>query len=169
VEYARPWFDHPRFIEAMVSRVGDALAQLPAHRRTAAPLIFTAHSVPVAMAEASPYVAQLTAASLEVASRLNHERWMVAYQSRSGSARDLWLEPDISDVLRDLAKEGVREVVVAPIGFVCDHVEVLYDLDVEARQVAGELGLGFHRARAVNDHPAFVEMLADLVKRGFDG
>jgi ferrochelatase len=169
VEYAPPWFDHPRFIEAMVSRVGDALAQLPPHRKTAAPLIFTAHSVPVAMAEASPYVAQLTAASREVAGRLGHEPWMVAYQSRSGAPRDPWLEPDISDVLRDLAKEGVSDVVVAPIGFVCDHVEVLYDLDVEARQLARELRLGFHRAPAVNDHPAFIEMLADLVRRGFDG
>ena len=166
VRYAPPWFDHPRFIEAMVDRVSDALSQVAPARREATPLIFTAHSVPTAMADGSPYVEQFKAASRSVAERLDHLRWTVAYQSRSGSPNDPWLEPDISDVLRGLAKEGVGEVVVAPIGFVCDHVEVLYDLDVEARRVAEALGLGFHRATAVNDHPAFVEMLADLVKVG---
>ena len=166
VVYASPWGGHPRFIEAVADRVGEALARVPAERRAATPLIFTAHSVPTAMAEASPYVAQFTRASREVAERLGHPRWTLAYQSRSGSPNDPWLEPDISDVLRRLVKEGVGEVVVVPIGFVCDHVEVLYDLDVEARQVAEALGLGFHRATAANDHPAFVAMLADLVKVG---
>lgn len=166
VHYAPPWFGHPRFIEATADRVTDALSQVaPGHRR-ATPLIFTAHSVPTAMADASPYVAQFTRASREVAERLGHPRWTVAYQSRSGSPNDPWLEPDISDVLRRLVKEGVGEVVVVPIGFVCDHVEVLYDLDVEARQVAKALGLGFHRVTAANDHPAFIAMLADLVKVG---
>jgi ferrochelatase len=90
----------------------------------------------------------------------------VAYQSRSGSPRDPWLEPDVADVIRALARDGARDVVVVPVGFVCDHVEVLYDLDVEAKAVAESSGIGFHRAAAANDHPAFVAMLADLVRRG---
>lgn len=164
--YAPGWFDHPRFIEAMVDRVTQALSEVASGRRRTTPLIFTAHSVPRAMADGSPYVQQFRTASRMVAERLDHPRWTVAYQSRSGSPNDAWLEPDISDVLQSLAQEGVREVVVAPIGFVCDHVEVLYDLDVEARRVAEALGVGFHRATAANDHPAFVGMLADLVRAG---
>ncbi len=164
VSYAPCWFDHPRFIEAMVDRVRDALSAVPTDGRRTTPLIFTAHSVPTAMADGSPYVAQFRAASRAVAEKLCHSRWSVAFQSRSGSLRDPWLEPDISHALRRLAGEGVGDVVVAPIGFVCDHVEVLYDLDVEVRQLARELGVRFHRAAAVNDHPAFIEMLADLAK-----
>jgi ferrochelatase len=166
VAYAPSWFDHPRFIEAMADRVSDALSKVPPATRDATPLVFTAHSVPRAMADSSPYVAQFTAASRAVAERLGHRRWMVAYQSRSGPPSVPWLEPDIADVLGSLAREGVGDVVVAPIGFVCDHVEVLYDLDVEARRAAEALGMGFHRAAAANDHPAFIEMLADLVKVG---
>jgi ferrochelatase len=166
VRYAAPWFDHPRFVEAMAARVGDALARVAPDRRKATPLVFTAHSVPTAMADDSPYVAQFTTASRLVAARLEHPRWMVAYQSRSGSPRDPWLEPDILDVLGELAGKGAGDVVVAPIGFVCDHVEVLYDLDVEARRVAEALGLSLHRAAAANAHPVFIEMLADLVRAG---
>ncbi len=166
VAYAPPWADHPLFIETMVDRAATALAQVAARRRRAAHLVFTAHSVPVAMADGSPYSAQLKSVGGRVAELLAHPHWSVAYQSRSGSPREPWLEPDIGDLLRALAREGVEDVVVAPIGFVCDHVEVLYDLDVEARQLAERLGLGFHRAPAANDHPSFIEMLADLVRLG---
>jgi len=166
VVYAPPWFDHPRFIEAIADRVSDVLSHVPPPARDATPLVFTAHSVPRAMADSSPYVVQFIAASRAVAERLGHRRWMVAYQSRSGPPSVPWLEPDLADLLRSLAKDGVREVIVVPIGFMCDHVEVLYDLDVEAHQVAEALGLTFHRATAANDHPAFIEMLADLVKVG---
>ena len=166
VSYAGPWSEHPRFLDAVAERVAAALDRVPAERRAAAPLVFTAHSIPTAMAAASPYVAQLETASRAVAERLRHPGWSIAYQSRSGSPRDPWLEPDVLDVLRGLARAGAREVVVAPIGFVCDHVEVLYDLDVEARGLAEELGLAFHRAGAVNDHPGFAALLADLVARG---
>ena len=166
VSYAPAWFDHPRFIEAVADRVRDALSAIPPDRQQAAQLVFTAHSVPTAMADESPYVAQFTAAARAAAAKLSHPRWSVAYQSRSGSPRDPWLEPDICDVLRALSGEGVTDVVVAPIGFVCDHVEVLYDLDVAARQLAEKQGVRFHRAAAVNDHPAFVEMLADLARAG---
>ena len=163
VAYAAPWAEHALFIDAMVARAADALGQVPAPTRANALLVFTAHSVPVAMASGSPYARQLGAAALLIAGRLGHARWQLAYQSRSGPPRDPWLEPDICDVIRGVKGQGIEDVVVAPIGFVCDHVEVLYDLDVEARAVAAETGLRFHRAQAANDHPAFIAMLADLV------
>ncbi len=164
--YAPAWSEHPCFLDAAADRVVEALTRVPADRRAAAPLIFTAHSVPAAMAAASPYAAQLAAAARAVAARLGRARWTVAYQSRSGAPRDPWLEPDVGDVVRALAREGARDVVVSPIGFVCDHVEVLYDLDVEARRAAAAAGVAFHRAAALNDHPSFVAMLADLARRG---
>jgi ferrochelatase len=166
VTYAPPWFDHPRFIEAVVDRARVALEAVPQSRRPDTLLVFTAHSVPIAMAEAAPYVRQFTEASRLVAERLGHERWAVAYQSRSGSPAEPWLEPDIGRVIRELASDGAQDLVVVPIGFVCDHVEVLYDLDVEAREIARSCGVTFHRASAVNDHPAFIAMLVALVRRG---
>jgi ferrochelatase len=166
VVFTPPWAEHPRFIDAMVARGADALAKVPAPKRADALLIFTAHSVPVAMASGSPYARQLEAAALVIAGRLGHARWQVAYQSRSGAPSDPWLEPDICDALRAMKGQGIEDVVVVPIGFVCDHVEVLYDLDIEARAVAAEAGLRLHRAQAANDHPAFIAMLADLVTRG---
>jgi len=166
VAYAPPWANHPLFIEAMVARAMDALEQVPSPTRADALLLFTAHSVPVAMAEGSPYPRQIEAAARVIAGRLGHGRWQIAYQSRSGPPGDPWLEPDICDVLRGLGDGDIQDAVAAPIGFVCDHVEVLYDLDVEARAVAAEVGVRFHRAQPANDHPAFIAMLADLVERG---
>jgi len=164
VGFAPAWFEYPRFVAAVADRARAALAEIPQDARASTPLVFTAHSVPVAMAEASPYVSDLTAAARAVARRLGHARWSVAYQSRSGSPREPWLEPDVTVVLRRLAADGGRHAVVVPIGFVCDHVEVLYDLDVEARRVAAAAGLSLHRAAAVNDHPEFIAMLAELVR-----
>jgi len=166
IAYLESWFDHPGFIEAQADRVAVALSAVPAARRNEVSLIFTAHSIPSAMAAKSPYVEQLTTSAHLVAVRLRHAAWSVAYQSRSGDPRTPWLGPDVKDVIRDLAQNGGRAVVVAPIGFVCDHIEVLYDLDTEARQVAGAAGLAFHRAGTVMDHPAFIRMLGDLVRAG---
>jgi ferrochelatase len=165
VAFAPPFFDHPLFVEAVADRARAALDRVPASDRAATPLVFTAHSVPTAMADGSPYVADLTAAAAAVARRLDHGPWRLSYQSRSGSPRDPWLEPDVNDVLKDLGSRGERHVVVVPIGFVCDHVEVLYDLDVEAAATARAAGLTLHRATAVNDHPRFIAVLADLVQR----
>ncbi len=165
VMYASPWFDHPLFIEAMADRADVALKEVPEVERQATPVVFTAHSVPRAMAEVSPYVSQFETSSRLVAESLGHSRWLLAYQSRSGDPADPWLDPDIGDVVRTLAAEKARRAVVAPIGFVSDHVEVLYDLDVEARALAGRFGVRLHRASAANDHPVFIGMLADLVRR----
>jgi ferrochelatase len=163
VVFAPPWSAQPGFIAAVADRARAALATIAPDRRHWTPLVFTAHSVPVTMAEASPYVDDLTAAASAVAAALEHPRWSIAYQSRSGSPRDPWLEPDVNDVIRSLAADGETDAVVVPIGFVCDHVEVLYDLDVEAGEIAAGLGLTLRRADAVNDHPEYIAMLADLV------
>jgi ferrochelatase len=164
VEYLGEWHAHPLFIEAAADRVADALARLEPLARHRAQLIFTAHSIPAAMAAASPYVEQLRESARLIADRLKRREWTLAFQSRSGSPRDPWLEPDVNATLERLAAGGARAVVVAPVGFVCDHVEVLYDLDVEARATAGRCGLAFARAVTMNDHPLFVRMLADVIQ-----
>jgi protoporphyrin/coproporphyrin ferrochelatase len=165
IVFAPSWGGHPGFIAAVAERARAALGGIPETERAGTPLVFSAHSVPLAMADASPYVTDFVTAARAVAGTLGHRRWSLAYQSRSANPTDAWLEPDINDVLKGLANDGARAVVVVPIGFVCDHVEVLYDLDVEARATASALGLSFHRASAVNDHPAFVGALADVVER----
>jgi ferrochelatase len=165
VVFTAPWPEHPLFIEAVTERARAAFASVGAAHRERAALVFTAHSIPVAMAEGAPYVAQIERGAMLVAERLGRREWTIAYQSRSGHPRDPWLEPDVGDVIRDLAARRVSDVVIVPIGFVCDHVEVLYDLDLEARAIAGGLGIRLTRAPSVNDHPAFIRMLADVVRR----
>ena len=169
IDYAGEWHAHPLFVEAVSGCVAAALEQVAPNRRAATPVVFTAHSVPAAMAAASGYAEQIADAARLVAQRAGLGRWSIAYQSRSGSPREAWLEPDVCEVIRQLGREGVRDVVVAPIGFVCDHVEVLYDLDIEARQVANDAGVRFVRAATVNDHPAFIRMLADVVRQRCSG
>jgi ferrochelatase len=160
VEYAGPWFDHPLFIDAIAARVREK--NVPAD----APWTFTAHSIPCAMAKDSRYVEELKTAAGLVAAKFGKTDWTLAFTSRSGSPRDAWLEPDVSKVIRAAAADGKRDMVVIPIGFLADHVEVLYDLDFEARATADEVGLRLHRVETVGDHPAFIALLADLVRRG---
>lgn len=156
-------YDHPGFVRAHSEHVLSALHSLPDALRTDAKLIFTAHSIPVSMAARGPYVQQLQETARLVAQAVNVERYELCFQSRSGSPRDPWLEPDVNDVIRAHAGLGTKAIVLSPIGFVADHVEVLYDLDVEAREIAHELGITAARARAANDHAGFIECLADLV------
>lgn len=163
VEHVDNWHDHPRFIESVSARVEDAYAGLPPSARNEACTVFTAHSIPVAAAERGPYVQQLERAVALITERLRLPRVRLAYQSRSGNPRDPWLEPDILDVVRDLAAGGDRTMVVSPLGFVCDHVEVLYDLDIEAGALAESLGVRFVRALAPNDHPVFIRMMAEVI------
>ena len=169
VVYPPTWHTHPKFVEAIADELRRALGAVPADRRTDARVLFTAHSVPVATASTSPYEREFLETARAVAAAAGVAQWQLVYQSRSGNPRDPWLEPDVNDALRAAAAAGVREVVVAPIGFVCDHVEVLYDLDVEARATARTLGLGFRRASTVNDHPLFIRMLADVIQQARAG
>ena len=169
VDKLRVFYDHPGFVEANADRVRHALAALPPARRAVARIAFTAHSVPVAMAAGSDYVSQLGETSALTAAAVPHEFWALVYQSRSGPPQQPWLEPDILDHLEALKAEGVADVVVAPVGFVSDHMEVVYDLDTEARERAAALSLGFVRAGTVGTHPAFVRMIRELVEERVAG
>ena len=160
VVYPQPWHDHPLFTTAVASRAREAYSRLEFPERGRARLIFTAHSIPVAMANAGPYVDQLTQSARIVAADLGIDTWQFAYQSRSGNPREPWLEPDIKDTLQSL---DAKTAVVVPIGFLCDHVEVLYDLDIQAAQVARDAGIRMERAPTVGDHPLFIEMMASIV------
>lgn len=165
VDFAQPCYNHPGFIAAVAEQIRLQLHAIPPALRCNTPLLFTAHSIPSSMAESSPYVQQLEESCRLVAAALGHPNWSLAYQSRSGDPRQPWLTPDVRDVLRQLKAEGRRSVVLAPIGFVCDHVEVLFDLDVEAKGEADALGLDLKRASTVNDHPRYIRALADLVRQ----
>jgi len=146
----RPFSRHPNFIGAMTDRVRAALAELPQGN-----LVFTAHSIPVSMAQSSPYVAELEAACAAVARNAGKVDWKLVFQSRSGPPGQPWLEPDIGAYLREIRSD----VVIAPIGFLSDHMEVIYDLDVEAHQICDELGVRMARARTVETHPLMIEMI----------
>ena len=165
VEFIEPWFDHPLFAEAQADQVRSALGKIPSDRRSAAALLFTAHSIPIALADRSPYVSQIETACRNVAGHLNGRSWSLVWQSRSGDPRTPWLEPDVNESLRALKSQNARDVVLCPIGFIADHVEVMYDLDIEAAQTAREIDLNMVRASSVNDHPVFIAALADLVRR----
>jgi ferrochelatase len=163
IVYAGDWHVSAGFVEAVAEHIAAARVQLPDELRDAARVIFTAHSIPTAMPAAGSYVRQLDESARAVGARLGTSDWTLAYQSRSGRPEDPWLEPDVSDVLRRAHSSGARGVIVSPLGFVADHIEVLYDLDVEARATADEIGLAMARAAAVNDHPRFLDALADAV------
>jgi ferrochelatase len=165
VDFVEPWFDHPLFAAAQADQVRRALERIPESRRASARLVFTAHSIPTALAGRCPYVAQIETACRHVAGVLDGLPWQLAWQSRSGSPRTPWLEPDVNAVLPVLKQQGTGDVVLCPIGFISDHVEVLYDLDLEAAQTCRDLGLNMVRAQSVNDHPLFIKALGDLVRR----
>jgi ferrochelatase len=163
VDKLRVFYNHPGFIEPAAERVREAFARLSDGRREAAALVYTAHSIPVSMAANSRYEAQLNESCRLVSERLGRADWRLVFQSRSGPPSQPWLGPDIGDYLRGLHAGGTRDVVVIPIGFISDHMEVLYDLDTEARQLCGQLGLNLVRAATVGNHPAFVGMIRELV------
>lgn len=164
IDKLRAFWNHPGFIEPQAGAVDAALAELPEDRRRAARLVFTAHSLPAAMARSCDYEAQLRDACGLVSRHLRQPiAWDLAFQSRSGPPSQPWLEPDILDHLTALAVQGVRDVVNLPIGFTCDHMEVVYDLDVQARQRAAELGVGYIRVPTVGTHLRFIEMIRELI------
>ena len=163
VEKLRVFFNHPGFVEPMREVVSAAFEQIPAERRADALLLFTAHSIPLAMAEHCQYVAQLRESCRLVSEGIGRTNWKLVFQSRSGPPSQPWLEPDVCDTLESEASHGVRDVVLAPIGFISDHLEVLYDLDVEAAAVCRKVGLNMVRARTAATHPRFVRMVRELV------
>jgi ferrochelatase len=163
VTYVPSWFDHPSFIEANASHVRAARGRLPAALQDRARLVCTAHSIPLAMAERSCYREQLETSARLVAAACGISDWTLVYQSRSGRPEDPWLEPDVCDYLRRERAGGLEAAVLCPIGFVCDHIEVLYDLDREAAGVAQEIGLAMTRAEAANDDPLFLDMMTGVV------
>jgi len=159
----RVFYNHPGFIEPMIEMTQAALDQIPADRRTNAEIIFTAHSIPTDMSRHAAYVPQLTEAARLIAEAIGTTKYRLAYQSRSGSPRVPWLEPDILDELTTLKESGVSDVVVVPLGFISDHMEVLFDLDLEAKERAAELGMTLVRAGTVGTHPAFIRMIRELI------
>jgi ferrochelatase len=162
VTYVGDWHTHPKFVGANAAHVREAMGRLPETARGGARLVFTAHSVPVSMAGAAKYAEQVRESASLVAASVGVHDWTMVFQSRSGRPEDPWLGPDVCDYLRTIAGT-VSGVVLVPIGFVCDHIEVLYDLDHEAAAVCKDIALPMARAETVNDDPLFLEMLADVV------
>jgi protoporphyrin/coproporphyrin ferrochelatase len=163
IDKLRAFYNHPLFIEANVEQIRQGMSQFPEGARTSARLVFTAHSIPEPMAANSDYEAQLKEAGRLIAAELNVKSWQVVYQSRSGSPAQPWLGPDVCEHLKQLRAEGVTEVLIAPIGFVSDHMEVIFDLDVQAQQLAKEIGVNVRRAATAGTQPAFVRMIRELM------
>jgi len=163
--YIAGWHDHDGFIKANAHQIKSARNALAPALRAKAKVVFTAHSIPQAMAHESRYEADLRESALLIANELGQSDWALAYQSRSGHPEQPWLEPDVCDYLRMEHNRGLRAVILSPLGFVADHIEVLYDLDYEANRVCQEIGLVMQRAATVNDHPLFLDMLADVIHK----
>lgn len=175
IDKIRHFFDHPGFLDPQIDAVRAALSDVDSARRDTTRLVFTAHSIPTSMAEtAGPdgglYVAQLSAAAGLIAAAAAPEvSYELVWQSRSGPPQVPWLEPDVNDHLRVLAKEGVTDVVVVPVGFVSDHLEVLWDLDNEAVETAAEVGIGLQRVATPGTDARFIAMVAELIAERTDG
>jgi ferrochelatase len=163
VTYVGDWHAHEKFIEVNASHVRAALATLPEAVRPAARVVFTAHSIPTNMPGTDRYRSQLLESAGLVADRVGTSNWALVFQSRSGRPEDPWLEPDVCQYLRQERARGLAATVLCPLGFLCDHIEVLYDLDHEAAALAREIGLPMARARAVNDAAMFLDMMAEVV------
>jgi ferrochelatase len=163
VTYLDPWYTQAGFIEAIVDHVRQAGEVIGEVRAQQAALIYTAHAIPEAMAMDSPYVQQFEATAAAASRLLGRQDYCVAYQSQVTGTPRPWLQPDINDAIRQAQAEGYRDVIVSPIGFLCDHVEVLYDLDITARQTAEACHMTFLRAKTAGNHPSFLAGLGDLL------
>ena len=161
--YLSPWHTQPGFVEAIADGVRKAAALLGESRGGEAVLVYTAHAIPEAMAEHAPYARQFGETADAVTERLGRREHRLAYQSQVTGTPVPWLQPDINDIIEQVRDDGFRDVIVAPIGFLCDHMEVLYDLDVQAKETAEACGLGYARSGTVSNHPAFVAMLSNLI------
>jgi protoporphyrin/coproporphyrin ferrochelatase len=170
IDKLRLFYNHPGFIETMADRTRAALGTISAERRRRVRLIFTAHSIPADMADNSPYEQQLHEACRLVAEQLGASptAWMLTFQSRSGPPTQPWLGPDIRDHVRELHSAGVEDIVVVPIGFLAENIEVLYDLDMEVAALCDELGVHMVRAGVAANHPRLVQMIRELVEERLD-
>lgn len=168
IDKLRAFYNHPGFIEANVANVRTALERIPEQRRGEAHLVFTAHSIPETMAGNCEYEDQLTETGRLITEELAITEWQLVFQSRSGPPGQPWLGPDVCEYLSELSRRGVVDAVIAPIGFVCDHMEVIYDLDLEARQLCEQIGLNMQRAATVGTQPAFVKMIRELISERLD-
>jgi protoporphyrin/coproporphyrin ferrochelatase len=164
IDKLRAFFNHPGFIEATEERLRDALREIPSEARHKDHIVYVAHSIPISMANTCDYVLQLEEVRKIVSARLGITNDALAYQSRSGAPGQPWLEPDILDYLREVkARDLASAVVLAPISFISDHMEVLYDLDIEAKQLCDTLSLPMVRAKTVGVHPKFIAMIRELI------
>jgi ferrochelatase len=163
VDKIRVFYNHPGFIEAMTARVQAALKQFPESAAGAVHLVATAHSIPCSMADTSDYVKQLSENLRLLGAATGLVGGELVYQSRSGPPTQPWLEPDILDHIRHLHSQGVKNLLVAPIGFISDHLEVMFDLDTEAQELCAELGMTMVRVPTAGTHPAFLRMLRQLI------
>lgn len=169
IDKLRVFYNHPGFIEATAARLREALGRFSSTTRGGVQVLFTAHSIPLVMAEHCDYERQLRETAELVAGRLQLADWELVFQSRSGSPTQPWLEPDVKDAIRRRSGQaGLTGIVLAPIGFLSDHLEVLYDLDVEAAGVCAQLGISTMRAGTVGVHPRFVQMIRDLIEERLD-
>ncbi len=167
VTFVERYGSHPRFVAAVAGNVRQALEHFPAESREQVTVIFTAHSIPQRAAVGDPYAGELQESARLVADAAGVTSWQFAYQS-AGARAGAWLGPDVGDLLAQLADRGVRNVLVVPIGFVCDHVEILYDIDVELAEKAKALGVRMERSPSLNASPAFIDALAALVRESWD-
>ncbi|NKB23463.1 MAG: ferrochelatase [Kiritimatiellae bacterium] len=164
VDKIRVFYNHPGFIKANCDSIEKARGKIPETRRQHAQLVFTAHSIPLGMAKHCAYEKQLKETCHLVAADLQHTNWCLVYQSRSGPPTQAWLGPDICDELLSLKNQGVVNVIVSPIGFISDHLEILYDLDTEAHETCKKFGLHMVRAETAGTHPSFISMIRELIE-----
>jgi ferrochelatase len=163
ITYVKSWHLQPLFIESTAKRVQQALAQFPAEKRPSVPVVFTAHSLPERILQiGDPYPKQIEETSAAVTAKIGHDNWFTGWQS-AGRTPEPWLGPDILDVIREQHAKGVDAIVVCPVGFISDHLEVQYDIDIEAKQLADELGMTLVRVASPNDEPLFLRAVATAV------
>ena len=170
IDKVRAFYNHPGFVEANADNLSCALANIPPEKRESARIVFSAHSIPESMAAGCTYGAQLLEVSRLVTLAAGcSNQWQVAYQSRSGPLSQPWLEPDILSCIETLKEQGAEDLVVVPIGFISDHMEVVYDLDTEAKALSRKLGMNFIRAATVGTHPRFIKMVNELIDERLGG
>ena len=167
VKMAGAWYDHPLFIEGLAERVNEAFSSFSPDIRGEVQVIFSAHSLPVShIQDGDPYVEQLQATIKALLEKLVIKDWHLAYQSKGGGQGD-WLGPEVEEVLDNLAAQGKQNILLVPVGFTCDHIETLYDIDIAIRQHALSKNLNFARAMALNTSPKFMQALADIARSEF--